>query len=106
MNQALDQYRQEIIEMFELEDLAPEKQDELLAKIGEVFLKRLFLATIDKLGTQGSKEYETLLDKKASVDEVEAFLEQKIPNYPVFVRGVVTQFKADMDKYQGVITAA
>ncbi len=106
MNQVLEQHRQEIIETFSLEDLAPEKQDELITKIGEVFLKRLFLATLDKLGAQSSREYEDLLDKKASADEIEAFLAQKIPNYPVFVRGVVSQFKADMDKYETVVSGA
>jgi hypothetical protein len=104
MNQVLEQHRQEIIETFGFEDLAAEKQDELIAKIGEVFLKRLFLATVDKLGSHGSKEYEALLNKEAGVDEVEAFLETKIPNYPVFVRGVVTEFKSDMDKHMGVVS--
>ncbi|MEK9173848.1 MAG: hypothetical protein AAB845_01120 [Patescibacteria group bacterium] len=102
MNQVLEQYRQEIIEIFGLEDVSPEKQDDLLAKIGEVFLKRLFLATIDKLGAQGAKDYQKLIESNADVDTVEAFLAEKIPNYPVFIRGVVTDFKSDMDKYSEV----
>ncbi len=105
MNQVLEQYRQEIIETFGLEDVAQERQDELIAKMGEVFLKRLFLATIDKLGSNGAREYEELLESKADIDELEAFLESKIPNYPVFVRGVVTEFKNDMDKHLGLATA-
>lgn len=105
MNQALTHHRQEIIETFELEDLAPEKQDDLIMKIGEVFLKRLYLATIDKLGTNGAREYEKLIKNEASIEEVDAFLEEKIPNYPVFVRGVVTDFKADIDRHMGVIAA-
>lgn len=102
MNQVLEQHRQEIIETFGLEDLSAEKQDDVISKIGEVFLKRLFLATIDKLGAHGAKEYEKLLDSKAEADAVEAFLAEKIPNYPVFIRGVVTEFKTDMDKYMAV----
>lgn len=102
MKQVLEQYRQEIIETFGLQDVATEKQDELIARMGEVFLKKLFLATLDKLGDHGSREYEELLKKEASLDEIEAFLEAKIPNYPVFVRGVVTEFKNDMDKRLGV----
>jgi hypothetical protein len=104
MNQVLQQHRQEIIETFGLEDLSVDKQDDLIGKIGEVFLKRLFLATIDKLGAHGAKEYEKLLDSKAEVEVVESFLAEKIPNYPVFIRGVVTEFKADMDKYMDVAT--
>ncbi len=105
MNQVLEQHRQELIGTFGLEDVAKEKQDELIGRIGEVFLKRLFLATIDKLGDKGAREYEELLDKEASVEEMEAFFEEKIPNYPVFVRGVVTEFRKDMDKHMGVLNA-
>ncbi len=79
MNQVLEQHRQELIETFGLEDVAKDKQDELIGRIGEVFLKRLFLATIDKLGDKGAREYEELLDKEASVEEMEAFFEEKIP---------------------------
>jgi hypothetical protein len=103
MNQVLEQHKQEIIETFGLEDMPVEKQDDLIAKIGEVFLKRLFLATIDKLGTGGTREYEELLAKDASAEEMEAFFEEKIPGYPVFVRGVVADFKKDMDKHLGTV---
>ena len=104
MNQVLEQHRQELIETFGLEDMPQEKQDDLIAKIGEAFLKRLFLATIDKLGTNGAREYEELLNKEASAEEMEAFFETKIPNYPVFVRGVVAEFRKDMDSYMGVVS--
>jgi Protein of unknown function (DUF5663) len=103
MNQVLEQHRQEIIEIFGLQDLSVEKQDDLIGKIGEVFLKRLFLATLDKLGAHGAKEYEKLLDSKAEADTIEAFLTEKIPNYPVFIREVVTEFRSDMDKYMEVV---
>jgi len=105
MNQVLEQHRQEIIETFGLQDMSVEKQDDLIGKIGEVFLKRLFLATIDKLGANGAREYEELLSREANAEEMEAFFEEKIPGYAIFVRGVVADFRKDMEKHMGTISA-
>ncbi len=88
--------KKELVETFHLETLPTEKQEALLSQIGEALLKRIFLETMDKLGDAGVKEYEGLLDKSASQEEVEAFFEQKIPGYGAFVKEVVEKFKEEM----------
>jgi hypothetical protein len=97
---ALDQaqLREELIKAFHLEQIPEDKRDELLEKMGEALLKRVFLATMDKIGEEGIKEYEALLDREAKQDEIEAFFESKIPGYDVFVRDVATLFKEEMTK--------
>lgn len=97
---ALDQtqLREELIKAFHLEQIPEDKRDELLEKMGEALLKRVFLATMDKIGDDGIKEYEALLEKEAKQDEIEAFFETKIPGYDVFVRDVATEFKEEMTK--------
>lgn len=97
---ALDQaqLREELIKAFHLEQIPEDKRDELLEKMGEALLKRVFLATMDKIGEEGIKEYEALLDREAKQDEIEAFFESKIPGYDVFVRDVATEFKEEMTK--------
>lgn len=95
---ALDQeaLKKELIEAFHLEDVPLDKQEELLAKIGESLLKRIFLDTMEKLGDANMKEYEEMLDREAKQEELEAFFENKIPGYNIFVRGVVTKFKEEL----------
>ncbi len=97
---ALDQaqLREELIKAFHLEQVPEDKRDELLEKMGEVLVKRVFLATMDKLGDDGVKEYEALLEREAKQEEIEAFFETKIPGYNVFVRDVATEFKEEMTK--------
>lgn len=97
---AIDQeaLEKELIEAFHLEDVPADKQEELLSKIGEALLKRIFLETMEKMGEANVKEYEALLDKEAKGEEIEAFFESKIPGYNIFVRGVVTKFKEEMEK--------
>lgn len=96
---ALDQeaLKKELIESFHLEDVPAEKQEALLSKMGEALLKRIFLETMEKIGETGVTEYEALLDKGATQEEIEAFLENKIPGYNIFVRGVVTKFKEETE---------
>lgn len=95
---ALDQeaLKKELIEAFHLENIQEAKQEELLGKIGEALLKRIFLETMEKMGDANVKEYEELLEKEAKQEELEAFFENKIPGYTIFVRGVVTKFKEEM----------
>ncbi len=97
---ALDQtqLREELIATFHLDQIPEDKRDELLEKMGEALLKRVFLATMEKIGDDGVVEYEALLDKEAKQEEIEAFFEKKIPGYNVFIRGVADEFKEEMTK--------
>lgn len=92
------QLREELIQAFHLEQIPEEKRDELLEKMAEALLKRVFLATMEKIGDDGVAEYEILLEKQAKAEEIEAFFEAKIPGYDVFVRDVATEFKEEMTK--------
>lgn len=90
--------KDEFVKEFHLEKVSEEKQEELLAKMGEALLKRIFLETMEKIGDEGVTEYEALLEKKAKEEEIDVFFESKIPGYNVFVRDIVENFKADMKK--------
>lgn len=97
---ALDQsaLMDEIVAEFHLERIPEDKREELIAKMGEALMKRIFLATMDKLGESGVAEYEALLEREATPEEVDAFLETKIPAYNVFARNVAVEFKEEMTK--------
>lgn len=98
MNPQFDEMREQMVAALGLEGLPAEKQDALIEKIGEALMKRLFLETIEKLGAEGAKEYEALMERAASAEEIDAFLEQKIPGYHIFVREVVEGFREEMKK--------
>lgn len=95
---AIDQeaLKKELIETFHLEGVPEDKQEELLSKIGEALLRRIFLETMEKMGDAGVKEYEGMIDRSAKEEEIEAFFESKIPGYTIFVRDVVTKFKKEL----------
>ncbi len=86
----------DLISEMSLDGMAPEKQEELLGKMLEALLKRIFADTLEKLGESGAEEYEELVEKQVSEEEIARFIETKIPNYDVFVKDIIDQFKAEM----------
>lgn len=88
--------KQDLLDELSLTGIVPEKQEELLGKMLEALLKRIFIETLEKLGESGAEEYEELVAKEVSEEEVARFIEGKIPNYDAFVQGIIDQFKADM----------
>ena len=81
-----------------ISDLAPEKQDELLGNISEALMKRIYFETLEKLSDKAVDDYEKLIEKNATVEEMSVFLEAEIPRYEAFVQGVIERFKVEMKK--------
>ncbi|HOF42537.1 MAG TPA: DUF5663 domain-containing protein [Candidatus Moranbacteria bacterium] len=90
--------------------LPQDKQNELLIKMTEVLLKRIFIETMDKLGEKGREEYMKMTEegKEVTPEQVEAFFKEKIKNYDGMIKGVIEEFKEEMmttDSKQSTIAA-
>lgn len=81
-----------------LSNLPQEKQEELVMKMTEVLLKRIFIETLEKLKEPDQEEYAKMIEEKASPDEVEKFLNEKISNYDQVFEKIVADFKEEMKK--------
>lgn len=81
-----------------LSNLPQEKQEELVIKMTEVLLKRIFIETMEKLKESEQEEYAKLIEAKASPDEVEKFLKEKIADYDQVFEKIVADFKQEMTK--------
>jgi len=79
-----------------IDTLAEDKQNELIIKMTEVLLKRIFIETMDKLGEQGREEYEKMSEGDVQPEQVEAFFKEKISNYDEMVQGVIEEFRTEM----------
>jgi hypothetical protein len=76
--------------------LSQEKQNDLVIKMTEVLLKRIFLETMDKLGEQGRIEYEKISEGEVTPEQVETFFKERIKDYDGMVQGIIEEFKAEM----------
>jgi hypothetical protein len=90
--QALSQ----LIKDMGIDTLSEDKQNDLIIKMTEVLLKRIFLETMEKLGEQGREEYEKMSEGEVEPEKVEAFFKEKIGNYDEMVQQIVEEFRGEM----------
>jgi len=87
-----------LIEELGLTGLPQEKQDELMIKMTEVILKRIFVETMDKLTEADQEAYGKMVETETNPEELEKFLAEKIPGYDEMIKKIVDDFKEEMKK--------
>lgn len=87
---------QQLVKDLGIDTLSQDKQNELIIKMTEVLLKRIFLETMEKLGENGREEYERMTEGEVIPEQVEAFFKEKISNYDEMVQNVIDEFKEEM----------
>ncbi len=79
-------------------DLSADKKERLSVMMTEAVLKRILLATLEKLDEKGQEEYEQIIRNGASPEQLEKFLKSKIENYEKLVEDTVLEFKQEIAK--------
>ena len=82
-----------LIDELGLSDLPQDKKDELLIKMTESILRRIFLETIEKLNDPDRNQFEKMLDENKNPEIIEAFLKEKISNYDQLLDKTIADFK-------------
>lgn len=93
-NQSLEEFIQEL----GMENLAPEKKEELVNLMTETLLQKIFVQVVDRLTEADQETYGQMLEEKKSEEEIEAFLKEKISDYDVFLEKIIEEFKEEMRK--------
>ena len=57
---------QTVVKDLGMEGLAPEKQEELIVKIGEALLNLILLETMERLDDAGREEFQKIVDEKST----------------------------------------
>lgn len=79
-----------------IDTLSQDKQNDLIIKMTEVLLKRIFLETMDKLGEQGREEYEKITEGEVTPEQMETFFRNNIKDYDKMVEEIIEDFKTEM----------
>lgn len=93
-----DEIKEEIMKDLGLESLPQKKQDDLLVKMGEVILKKIFIETVDRLSDEDRKTFEGMLKEGKKSEDIETFLNERIDDYDKMVGEIVTELKEEMKK--------
>ncbi len=96
MSSLQQQALSQLVKDLGIDNLPQDKQNELINKMTEVLLKRIFLETMEKLGEQGREEYEKMSEGEIEPEQVEAFFKEKINDYNQMVESIVEEFKNEM----------
>lgn len=91
-----DRTKEDIIKYLGLGQLAQEKQDEIMARIGGIILKKIFVETVEKLDESDRSEFERMLEEGADADSMEQFLSAKIENYDTLIVKIADDLKEEL----------
>ena len=83
-----------IIKELGLDALPPERQEEVILKIGELINQRIVVRVLEKLSEAEKDEFEKVLSEKMSdQDAVMGFLKSKISDFDDMVAKEIADFK-------------
>lgn len=88
--------REQIVAQLGIQNAPKEKQDEVFAKIGEVAFQKLLLAVLDRLGEKEQEAFGDLLERQASPEEVQKFLQEHIADYEEMCGNIVKELMASL----------
>lgn len=97
---SIEQLKADLVKEFGLENLPPEKQQELLDLMTETVMKQIFLSLGEKMGDEGAEEFDTIL-KEGDPGKIEGFIKRYVPDPDAFVKGIIAEFR-DAVKNGGV----
>lgn len=93
-----NQIQKKLMDELGLSDLPADKQEQLLLKMTESLLKRIFVETMEKLEKEDQDIYGKMIDDKKSQEEIEKFLREKIENYDQMLEKIADDFKEELKK--------
>jgi hypothetical protein len=86
---------QKIGDEFGLSTLPPEKQEELLARIGGIIYQAVLMRVLSQMTEIEQDEFDSLLEKGAEPDEIFSFLKEKVPSVETIIKEESDAFKKE-----------
>ncbi len=82
-----------IVEKLGLEGFSEEEQEQVIEQLGEIIVKRLLLAAIDRIPLEHQEEFNRLSEEDGGVTsaEVSAFIATHIPDWDSVMSQVMTE---------------
>ncbi len=75
--------------------LPQDKKEELITKMTELLLKRIFVETMERLSEQERYQYEKLV-AVSGPEEIAEYFKTRIKNYDQMVQKIIMEFRHEM----------
>lgn len=86
----------DIITLLGLQNLPPEEQQMLVAKMSDVIMERVTLRILDALSPEDKKAFDALIAQNAAPERVEEFLQGKVKDLEAIRTAEILRFKQDL----------
>ena len=87
--------RQNIIDLFEIDKMPEDKQEEMIGKIGGLIFQGVLLRILPMMAEDDLAEYNKLLESGADPEKVFNFLYEKVPNLFEIIADESESFRKD-----------
>ncbi len=85
-----------ILEALDLPDLTPEEQEEMLADLDEMIFQGTLVRLLEMMDEKTQAEFEALMERDAPPEEIEVFLDTKVPNSQQAVDDTIREMTDDI----------
>lgn len=96
MKKSMTQKEKDIIEALSIEGLPKAEQEELLLDLGDAIFRSSMLRMIERMDDATQADFEALLNRGASEDEVAAFIEARVPGADSAVQEAIDELRNDI----------
>lgn len=100
---AKNEIRKNIIELFNIEKLPEEKQEETIARIGNIIFQSVILRVLPLLKEDELTQYEKLIEEKATPESLLDFFFDKVPSFLQIISEETENFKKESTEILGQI---
>ncbi len=91
-----EEKRSRIASALDLSTLSKEEQEELLLELNDLVFEGVILRLLDQMDDATKGEFEELLSKDSSEEEVSAFLESRMPNFQEVIDSTFADIQNDI----------
>ena len=74
------QQTQQIVKALDVSDLPKAEQEEFLIEFGDMVFRRAIVELVSVMDEQAQEDFAALMDRDAPEEEVQRFLEARVPN--------------------------
>jgi hypothetical protein len=82
-----------IEEVLGIEGLSQEEQEDIVTRIGALIYQNVLMRALDKMSEEDQDEFEKILDKDATSEEIFSFLEEKVDNFKDIINEESLKFR-------------
>ncbi|MDQ3075738.1 MAG: hypothetical protein M3Q34_01270 [bacterium] len=97
VKQAQGEIRDNIIELFGIDKLPEEQQEETIAQIGKIIFQAVLVRVLPLLEDEEMAEYDKLLESSPSPDELLSFFFDKVPGFLEIIAEESRNFQSEAE---------